>query len=45
VTIAVFETTVAVELADGDVRIFRRTTSQAVRNIKSQPPLTATSLS
>ena len=40
-TIAVSETTLAVELDDGDVRVVRRTTTQAVRNIKSRPPRTA----
>ena len=40
-TIAVSETTLAVELDDGDVHVVRRTTTQAVRNIKSRPPRTA----
>jgi hypothetical protein len=44
-TIAVSETTLAVELDDGDVRVIRRTTTQPVRNIKSRPPRTATSIS
>ncbi len=43
--IAVSETTLAVELDDGDVRVIRRTTTQPVRNIKSRPPRTATSIS
>ena len=41
VSIAVSETALAVELGDGDIRIIRRTTTQAVRNIKSRPPRTA----
>jgi hypothetical protein len=36
VTIAVSETTLAIELDDGDTRIVRRTTDKAVRNIKSK---------
>ena len=40
-TIAVAETTLAVELDDGDVHVVRRTTTQAVRNIKSRPQRTA----
>jgi transposase InsO family protein len=44
-TIAVSETTLAVELDDGDVRVIRRTTTQPVRNIKSRLPRTATSIS
>jgi transposase InsO family protein len=38
VTIAVSETTLAVELGDGDTRVFRRTTDQPVRNIRQQHP-------
>ena len=44
-TIAVSETTLAIELDDGDSRVIRRTTTTAVRNIKSRPPRTATSIS
>ena len=41
VTVLVSETTLAVELDDGDVRIFRRTTTDPVRSIKGQRPRTA----
>ena len=42
VTIHVSETTLAIELPDGDTKVVRRTTDQAVRNITSMrrgPPL------
>jgi transposase InsO family protein len=42
VTIAVSETTLAIELVDGDTRIVRRTTTQPVRSIKSHRPRTGT---
>jgi hypothetical protein len=45
VTIAVSETTLAIELDDGDTRIVRRTTTQPVRNIKTHRPRTGTSKS
>ena len=45
VTVLVSETTLAVELDDGDVRVIRRTTTQPVRSIKGQRPRTATSIS
>jgi hypothetical protein len=35
VTVHVSETTLAIELADGDTRVARRTTTQPVRNIKN----------
>ena len=41
VTVSVSATTVAVEFEDGDVRVIRRTTDQAVRSIKGQRPRTA----
>ena len=41
VTMHVSETTLAVELPDGDTRTVRRTTEQPVRNIKGQRPRTA----
>ena len=41
VTVLVSETTLAVELDDGDVRVFRRTTTEPVRSIKGQRPRTA----
>jgi hypothetical protein len=45
VTIAVPETTLDIELGDGDVRITRRTNNQAVvPNTKSRPPRKATSM-
>jgi transposase InsO family protein len=45
VTVLVSDTTLATELADGDVRVIRRTTTQPVRSIKGQRPRTATSVS
>ena len=45
VTVLVSETTLAVELADGDTRVIRRTTTQPVRSIKGQRPRTAASVS
>jgi transposase InsO family protein len=45
VTVLVSDTTLAVELADGEVRVIRRTTTQPVRSIKGQRPRTATSVS
>ena len=44
VTIHVAETTVTVE-ADGETRVFRRTSTKPVRSIKGQRPRTATSVS
>jgi hypothetical protein len=41
----VSETTLAIELADGDTKIISRTTSQPVRRIKGQRPRTATNIS
>jgi len=41
VTVAVSETTLAIELADGETRVVRRTTETAVRSIKGQRPRTA----
>jgi transposase InsO family protein len=45
VTVLVSETTLTVELGDGDARVIRRTTTQPVRSIKGQRPRTATSVS
>jgi hypothetical protein len=45
VTIAVSETTLAIELDDEDTRIVRRTTTSPVRNIKSMRPRTAPTVS
>ena len=45
VTVLVSDTTLAVESADGEVRVIRRTTTQPVRSIKGQRPRTATSVS
>ncbi len=42
VTIMVSETTLAIELDDGDTRVVRRITTQAVRSIKRQRPRTGT---
>ena len=41
-TIRVSETTITVELGDGDTHVVRRTTTSAVTIIKSRPPRTAT---
>ncbi|WP_255801200.1 hypothetical protein [Mycobacteroides abscessus] len=41
-TVRVSETTLAIELADGDARVVRRTTEHAVRSVKGQRPRTAT---
>jgi Integrase core domain len=43
VTVLVSDTTLAIELGDGDTRVIRRTTTQPVRSIKGQRPRTATS--
>ena len=43
VTIAVFETTLAIELPDQEPKIVRRTTTTAVRNIKAARPRPGTS--
>jgi transposase InsO family protein len=45
VTIAVSETTLAIELDDGETRVVRRTTTLAVRNIKANRPWTVPSVS
>ena len=42
VTIAVSEATLAIEFDDGETRVVRRSTIQAVRSIKAQRPWTAT---
>jgi transposase InsO family protein len=41
VAIAVSETTLAIDLPDGETRVVRRTTEQPVRSIKGQRPRTA----
>jgi hypothetical protein len=38
VTVHVSDTTVAVELDDGETRVIQRTTTLAVRNIKADGP-------
>jgi hypothetical protein len=45
VAVLVGETTLTIELGDGDTRVIRRTTTQPVRSIKGQRPRTATSVS
>lgn len=45
VTIAVSETTLAIELDDHEVRVVRRTTTLPIRNIKADRPRTATTIS
>ena len=44
-TVTVSETTLAVDLGDGDVKVVRPTTTQPVRSIKGQRPRIATSIS
>jgi hypothetical protein len=44
-TIAVSDTTLAIELDDGETRVIRRTTSQPIRNIKADRPRTVPSVS
>ena len=41
VTVLVAETTMAIDLGDGDTKVVRRTTTQPVRSIKGQRPRTA----
>jgi hypothetical protein len=43
VTVTVSDTTLAIDLGDGDVKVVRRTTTQAVRSIKGQQPRIAAS--
>ncbi len=43
--VTVSDTTIAVDLGDGDVKVVRRTNSQPVRSIKGQRPRIATSTS
>lgn len=45
VTVLVSDTTLAIDLGDGDTKVVRRTTDQPVRSIKGQRPRTATSIS
>jgi len=45
VTVHVSETTLAIELDDGETRVVRRTTTLAVRNIKADRPRTVPSVS
>ncbi len=44
-TIFVSDTTLAIEFAEGDTRIVRRTTNTPVRNIKADRPQTVSSVS
>ena len=44
-TIHVADTTLAIELDDGEIRVVRRTTTTAVRNIKADRPRTVPSVS
>ena len=41
-TVHVSDTTITVDLGDGDTHVVRRTTTTAVTTIKSRPPRTAT---
>jgi hypothetical protein len=45
VTVLVSETTLTVELDDGEPRVVRRTTTTAVRNIKANRPWPVSSVS
>ncbi len=45
VTVNVSDTTLAIDLDDGEVKVVRRTTTQPVRSIKGQRPRIATSVS
>ena len=45
ITVHVSETTLAIDLPDGDTKIVRRTTEDPVINIKGQRPRTATTIS
>ena len=45
VTVTVSDTTLAIDLGDGDVKVVRRTTTQPVRSIKGQRPRIAISIS
>jgi hypothetical protein len=45
VTVHVSETTLAIELDDGETRVVRRTTTLPVRNIKADRPRTVPSVS
>ena len=42
VTVTVSDTTLAIDLDDGDVKVVRRTTTRPVRSIKGQRPRIAT---
>jgi hypothetical protein len=44
-TVTVSDTTLAIDLADGEVKVVRRINSQPVRSIKGQRPRIATSIS
>ena len=44
-TVTVSDTTIAVDLGDGDVKVVRRTNNQPVRSIKGQRPRIATQIS
>jgi hypothetical protein len=44
-TVTVSDTTIAIDLGDGDVQVVRRTNSQPVRSIKGQRPRIAISIS
>jgi hypothetical protein len=43
--VTVFDTTLAIDLDDGDVKVVRRINSQPVRSIKGQRPRIATAIS
>jgi hypothetical protein len=45
VVVTVSETTLAIDVGDGDQRVFRRTNDNAVRNIKPKRPRIANSVS
>jgi hypothetical protein len=43
-TVTVSDTTLAIDLGDGDIKVVRRTNSRPVRSIKGQRPRIATSI-
>jgi hypothetical protein len=45
ITIALSDTTLAIELEDAETRVVRRTTTNPVRNIKADRPWTVPSVS
>jgi hypothetical protein len=42
-TVTVSDTTIAIDLGDGEIKVVRRTTTQSVRSVKGERPRTAAS--